>query len=83
MRIKILAVTQRPSEADKTILSNAATINVFQLGRHADRKQIALEIDVSTDMLQQMIPLEWVEFKRSDMSLKAGKLGARRIKKIR
>lgn len=81
--IKVIAITQRASEADKTILSNCATLRVFALGRTADRQAIAREIDYSVDELTKMIPLEYIDFKREDLSLTAGKLGTRGVKKLR
>lgn len=76
--IKICAVTQRPAEADKTILSNAAYIRSFALGRYSDRLAISREIGLSINVMEKMIPLDWVQFARSDLSLTAGRLGQRK-----
>lgn len=81
--IKICAVTQRPAEADKTILSNAAYIRTFALGRENDRIAIAREIQYDPALMAKMVPLEWLQFKRADLSLQAGKLGKRGNKNIR
>jgi hypothetical protein len=80
--VKICAVTQRPAEADKTILCNAAVIRVCALGRNADRDAIAKEINGKVSMLAAMVPLEWVEFRRADLSLISGKLGVKGSKRI-
>lgn len=76
--ILICAVTQRPAEADKTILSNAAIIRTGALGRQADREAIAREMDCTADHITKLIPLDFIEFKRSDLSLKKGRLGESR-----
>jgi DNA helicase HerA-like ATPase len=80
--IKICAVTQRPAEADKTILCNAAIIRTCALGRNADREAIGREINAKVSDLSIMLPLEWVEFRRSDLSLIAGKLGVKGEKRL-
>lgn len=80
--IKICAVTQRPAEADKTILCNAAVIRVCALGRNADREAIAKEINGKVAYLATMKPLDWLEFRRADLSLLSGRLGVKGSKKI-
>lgn len=80
--IQIIAVTQKPSEADKTILSNAAYIRTYALGRHSCREAVAREIDVKAESLR-MIPLEWVEYCKADLSVKRGKLGEKTEESIR
>jgi hypothetical protein len=72
--IKIIAVTQRPSEADKTILANAAVIRIYALGRHLDREAVGREVSLKADDLL-MVPLEYIEYIKSDLSLTKGKLG--------
>lgn len=42
----LVAITQRPSESDKTALSQATLIRCFQLDRPSDRKYMAAELDV-------------------------------------
>lgn len=81
--IKILAVTQRPAEADKTILSNAAMIHCCALGRMADRKAVAAEMDCDIELIKKLVPLEYIVFKRADLSLSAGNLKTKRTAKIR
>lgn len=81
--ILICAVTQRPAEADKTILSNAATIRTGALGRHADREAIAREMDCHSSEIAKLVPLDFIEYRRSDLSLKKGRLGTRREQNLR
>ncbi len=42
----MVAITQRPSESDKTALSQATLIRCFQLDRPSERKYMAAELDV-------------------------------------
>jgi hypothetical protein len=81
--IQIMAVTQRPAEADKTILANAAVIRCCALGREGDRIAIAKEIQIDLKTLAKMVPLDWVQFTRADLSLRAGRLGTKREHLIR
>ncbi|MBR9791227.1 MAG: ATP-binding protein [Gammaproteobacteria bacterium] len=76
--VKICAVTQRPAEADKTILSNAAFIRTFALGRFSDRQAISREIQLSINVMEKMRPLDWIHFARADLTKTAGRLGQRR-----
>ena len=80
--IQICAVTQRPAEADKTILCNAAVIRTCALGRDADRQAIAKEINAKVDDITQLKPLDWIEFKRADLTLVKGRLGTKREVKL-
>lgn len=81
--IQICAVTQRPAEADKTILSNAAVIRTGALGRHADREAIAREMDCKVDEISKLIPLDYIEYRRADLTLERGRLGEKRTKNLR
>ncbi|GAA5133111.1 ATP-binding protein [Thalassotalea piscium] len=77
--ITICAVTQRPAEADKTILSNAAFIRTGALGRLNDRQAVAKEIDIHYDEIARLKPLDWIEFNRADLSVTGGRLGTTAI----
>ncbi|MBO9490733.1 hypothetical protein J7384_10210 [Endozoicomonas sp. G2_1] len=81
--ILICAVTQRPAEADKTILCNAAVIRTCALGRDADRQAIAREINAHVSEIAGLKPLDWIEFKRADLSLIKGRLGQERTQKLK
>jgi hypothetical protein len=48
----IFAITQRPSESDKTIMGNASVIHCCGLQRAGDRKYMAAEMDVEAAELQ-------------------------------
>lgn len=81
--VLICAVTQRPAEADKTILSNAAVIRTGALGRHADREAIAREMDCKSSVISKLVPLDYIEYRRADLSLIQGRLGEKREKNLR
>lgn len=80
--IKIIAVTQRPAEADKTVLANAAVIRVYALGRATDRDAVAKELSLPADKLL-MVPLEYLEYTKADLSVIYGKLGQKKTEVIR
>jgi hypothetical protein len=81
--ILIAAVTQRPAEADKTILANAAYIRVHALGRDNDRKAIAAEIGVPVEEIAKLKPLDYLQFDRATLGVKKGRLGEKREKTIK
>lgn len=80
--IKIAAVTQRPAEADKTILTQAAIIRCHQLGRINDKKAVAAEMNIALSHINKLRPLDYIEFTRADLSVKSGNLNARNKKII-
>lgn len=53
--VDIYAITQRPSESDKTIMGNASVIHCCGLQRANDRKYMAQEMDVPVAELQSLI----------------------------
>ncbi|WP_311568401.1 hypothetical protein [Photobacterium arenosum] len=81
--IKVMAVTQRPAEADKTILTQAAIIRAGLQGRDPDRMAIAREMNISVDVISNLKPLDYVEFKRRDLSVVKGNLTHKRIEQVK
>lgn len=79
--VLICAVTQRPAEADKTILAQAAIIRCCALGRDPDRKAMALEMNIPVVEIAMLKPLDWIEFRRDDLSLTKGRLGVDKVVK--
>jgi len=59
--ITIYAVTQRPSESDKTILGNLSKIWVGRMARAKDRKYMAAELDVHVDDITELAKLDYLE----------------------
>jgi DNA helicase HerA-like ATPase len=77
--IVLYAVTQRPAEADKTVIGNATTIRTGRLSRAADRKYLAAEMDVHIQHINALKEQEYVE---SDMVCQLkhiGKMGQKKV----
>jgi hypothetical protein len=62
--IDICSITQRPSEADKTALSQATMVRCFQMERVADQKYMAGELGVDVDRVAALAPLSYLEKNR-------------------
>jgi len=72
--IKIFAVTQRPSESDKTTIGNASAIHCGMLNRSADRKYMAAELDITEQELSALGELEYLHREHKTKTLTKGKL---------
>ncbi|HET8882608.1 MAG TPA: hypothetical protein VFM56_10580 [Solimonas sp.] len=72
--ITLYAVTQRPSESDKTVIGNATCLHVCMLARAADRQYMARELDVQQSEIDRIAPLEWIEKRRGVPGISRGKL---------
>lgn len=72
--VQLFAVTQRPSESDKTVIGNATRLHVAQLARAADRTYMARELDLDQSHLDKLQPLEWIEKRRGQVEILRGKL---------
>ena len=71
--IEIYAVTQRPSESDKTIIGNASIIHAGRMNRAQDRAYMAKEMDIRLEVITDLKPLEYVE-KYDNGETKRGKV---------
>lgn len=71
--ITIYAITQRPSESDKTIMGNASTFHAGRMNREADRVYMAKEMDINLQEIKDLKPLEFIE-KYADGSKNNGKV---------
>lgn len=78
--IHIYAITQRPSESDKTIMGNASTFHAGRMNRAGDRAYMAKEMDIPLQEINALQNLEYIE-KYADGSSKAGKVTFRGRKK--
>lgn len=76
----IYASTQRPQEADKTILGNTSMVHIHAPNTQADRDYIAKKIGVD----EETIPSEKLYFlqKYSEGAVKTGKLKFKNKKKV-
>lgn len=72
--IELYAVTQRPSESDKTVFGNATLFHVCALARDADRAYMARELDVDQARIDELRPLAYIEKNRVTGTLEAGNL---------
>lgn len=59
--ISIYAVTQRPSESDKTVLGNATFIRTHYLMRHEDRVSVSRHMGVKPEEIEKLKPLQFIE----------------------
>ena len=59
--VRLYAVTQAPSESDKTVLRNHTLIHCCALKRDQDRAYMAREMGVEKPLLDALKPLEWIE----------------------
>lgn len=59
--IDIYAVTQRPSESDKTIIGNMSFIHAHQIMRAEDRAYVAREMDLPQDTIAALNGYHWIE----------------------
>lgn len=81
--IVIYAVTQRPAEADKTVLGNASTIRAGRLSRAKDRKYLADELDIEQRYINQLENLDFIECNMKTMQTHLGRMGTRKRRNIR
>lgn len=78
--IKIVGVTQRPSEADKTIMGNATLIHVGRMTRAGDRAYMAREMDIPQADIDRLKTLEYIE-RNAGGGIKRGRVTFPKAKK--
>lgn len=59
--INIAAITQRPSESDKTVMGNPTSIRCFAMRRAKDRKYMAEEMDVDVAQIRALNDLDFLQ----------------------
>lgn len=59
--LRIIGVTQRPAEIDKTIVGNATLIRAHRLTRGSDRAYVAAELDVPRADLDGLQGFDYIE----------------------
>lgn len=69
--VDLYALTQRPSESDKTALGNASMIHAGRAMTPRDRATMAQYLDVPVERVAALKPLEWIERDASG-ALRAG-----------
>ena len=58
--LDVYALTQRPAESDKTIVSNAAAIHSGFMGFPTDREYMAKCLGVSVADMEKLRPLDYI-----------------------
>lgn len=74
----IFALTQRPSESDKTVMGNASIIHCHQMARADDSRYMARELRVSDALVDNLSPFHWIERDRRTKGLSNGRSVKRR-----
>lgn len=59
--LRVIGVTQRPAEIDKTIIGNATLIRAHRLSRGSDRAYVAAELDVPRADLDALQGWDYIE----------------------
>jgi len=59
--VYIYALTQRPSESDKTIMGNATVFHTHAMARAQDRRYMAAEMDIEQSRMDQLLQYEFIE----------------------
>ena len=81
--VTIFAVTQRPAEADKTVMGNATTLRTGRLTRANDRKYLAAEMDIDVSQISNLLNLDFIEVDMGSNTAYQGKMGTKVRRKIR
>ncbi len=72
--VSVIGVTQRPAESDKTIVGNATTIRCGALWRERDAAYMAGEMNIDSQKIRDLKPLEWLELDRPSQKITRGRL---------
>ncbi|NAW57767.1 MULTISPECIES: helicase HerA domain-containing protein [unclassified Vibrio] len=73
--VKVVAVSQRPAEADKTIFTQARIIRTGRLDGEGDIQRVANNMRIPAEYVGRLGKLEFFELDRNSGELKAGKMG--------
>lgn len=74
----IYALTQRPSESDKTVFGNASVLHTHQMDRVDDGKHMARELRCDQKLVDALRPYQWIERDRRSKELRNGMVGRTR-----
>jgi hypothetical protein len=77
---ELYALTQRPSESDKTVMGNASILHCHQMARAEDSRYMARELRVDQVLVDKLLPFHWIERDRRTKRLTNGLCAARRRK---
>jgi hypothetical protein len=74
----IYALTQRPSESDKTVIGNASVLHVHQCALEIDVKYMAAQLRAPVEQVDALEPFHWIERDRRTKVLTSGRLRKKR-----
>ncbi len=77
---EIYALTQRPSESDKTVMGNASILHVHQMAREEDVRYMARELRCDVQLVDALAPFAWIERDRRTRALGTGILRKKRAR---
>lgn len=75
---EIYALTQRPSESDKTAMGNASVLHVHQMAREEDCKYMARELRCDPLEVDKLKPFQYLERDRRTRVMSTGAVRAAR-----
>lgn len=78
---EVYALTQRPSESDKTVMGNASVLHVHQMAREDDCRYMARELRVDPAAIDALLPFHWIERDRRTRNLSTGTVARRKVRK--
>ena len=70
--INLVSITQRPTEADKTTLSQADAVYCFQMERVDDQKYMGKELGVEPERVAELGPLQYIVKDRRARTVNTG-----------
>jgi len=77
----IYAITQRPSESDKTVMGNASVLHVHQCALEIDAQYMARQLRVPVEHVDALAPYHWIERDRRTKVLTTGRMRQPRRKR--
>ena len=80
---EIYALTQRPSESDKTVMGNATVLHVHQCVLEIDAETLAAHLRVPVSQVDALDPFQWIERDRRTKTTTTGRLPPPRKKNNR
>jgi len=78
---RLIAITQRPAESDKTCMGNATLLHCHQLARADDERYMARELKCPEQQIADLRPLQYLERDRRTGKLRVGAVTFGRSKK--
>lgn len=77
--VKVIGVSQRPAECDKTLFTQARYIRTGRLDGEGDKQRLATTLGAPVDWVKRLGDLEFLSVNRSTGELTAGKKSAKKV----